>query len=79
MKTVLPGQGFRFDLDGRSLTIEDVVTFSRRSEYASCALSAEAMENIRTTRALTAFFSVVDPLHNERRRTLIRNSFRKRS
>src|SRR5918994_333608 len=52
MKTVLPGQGFRFELDGRSLTIEDVVTFSRRSEYASCDLSAEAVEKIRATRAL---------------------------
>src|ERR671910_33110 len=53
MKTVLPGQGFRFELDGRSLTIEDVVVFSRRSEYASCALSAEAVEKIMATRALT--------------------------
>src|SRR5215204_3775967 len=52
MKTVLPGQGFRFELDGRSLTIEDVVAFSRRSEYASCALSAEAVEKITATRAL---------------------------
>src|ERR687898_294976 len=52
MKTVLPGQGFRFELDGRSLTIEDVVVFSRRSEYASCVLSAEAVGKIRTTRAL---------------------------
>src|SRR5215204_4737960 len=52
MKTVLPGQGFRFELDGRSLTIEDVVVFSRRSEYASCALSAEAVEKIMATRAL---------------------------
>src|ERR671911_8737 len=52
MKTVLPGQGFRFELDGRSLTIDDVVTFSRRSEYASCDLSAEAVEKIRATRAL---------------------------
>ena len=52
MKTVLPGQGFRFELDGRSLTIEDVVAFSRRSENASCDLSAEAVEKIRATRAL---------------------------
>jgi phenylalanine ammonia-lyase len=52
MKTVLPGQGFRFELDGRSLTIEDVVVLSRRSEYASCALSAEAVEKIMATRAL---------------------------
>src|ERR687893_95349 len=52
MKTVLPGQGFRFELDGRSLTIEDVVVLSRRSEYASCALSAEAVEKIIATRAL---------------------------
>src|SRR5215204_3080320 len=52
MKTVLPGQDFRFELDGRSLTIEDVVAFSRRSEYASCALSAEAVEKITATRAL---------------------------
>src|ERR671933_202184 len=52
MKTVLPGQGFRFELDGRSLTIEDVIKFSRRSGDASCALSAEAVEKIRATRAL---------------------------
>jgi phenylalanine ammonia-lyase len=52
MKTVLPGQGFRFELDGRSLTIEDVIKFSRRSGDASCALSDEAVEKIRATRAL---------------------------
>src|SRR5918994_3527558 len=52
MKTVLAGQDFRYELDGRSLTIEDVITLSRRSEYASCALSAEAMEKIRATRDL---------------------------
>src|ERR687884_1664067 len=52
METVLPGQGFRFELDGRSLTIEDVVRFSRRREYGSCVLSAEAVEKIRVTRQL---------------------------
>jgi phenylalanine ammonia-lyase len=52
MKTVLPGQGFRFELDGRSLTIEDVVAFSRRSGDAFCVLSAEAAEKIKATRAL---------------------------
>src|ERR687895_853494 len=52
MKTVLPGQGFRFELDGRSLTIEDVVIISRRNEYASCDLSAEAVGKIMATRAL---------------------------
>ena len=52
MKTVLPGQGFRFELDGRSLTIEDVVAFSRRSGDAFCVLFAEAAEKIKATRAL---------------------------
>src|SRR5918911_4334959 len=52
METILPGQGFRFELDGRSLTIEDVVRFSRRREHGSCVLSAEAVEKIRVTRTL---------------------------
>src|ERR687897_2267850 len=52
MKTVLPGQGFRFELDGRSLTIEDVVAFARRSGDAECALSAESAEKIEATRRL---------------------------
>ena len=52
MKTVLPGQGIRFELDGESLTIDDVVAFSRRIGDASCALSAEAVEKIRATRDL---------------------------
>src|SRR5215216_3497280 len=52
METVLPGQGFRFELDGRSLTIEDVVAFSRRRGDAFCVLSAEAAEKIKATRAL---------------------------
>ena len=50
MKYVLPGTGFRLELDGRSLRIEDVVAFARGD--AKCALSAEAVEKIEATRAL---------------------------
>ena len=52
MKDVLPRTGFRLELDGRSLTIEDVVAFARRSGDAECALSAESAEKIEATRSL---------------------------
>src|ERR671932_57941 len=52
MKDVLPRTGFRLELDGRSLKIEDVVAFARRSGDAECALSAESVERIGATRKL---------------------------
>ena len=52
MKDVLPKTGLRLELDGRSLTIEDVVAFARRSGDAECALSAESAEKIEATRRL---------------------------
>src|SRR5919202_365561 len=52
MKDVLPRTGFRLELDGRSLKIEDVVAFARRSGDAECALSAESAERIEATRKL---------------------------
>jgi histidine ammonia-lyase len=52
MKGVSPRTVFRLELDGRSLTIEDVVAFARRSGDAECALSAESREKIEATRGL---------------------------
>src|SRR5215218_7801067 len=52
MKDVLPRTGFRLELDGRSLTIEEVVAFVRRSGDAECVLSAECAEKIEATRRL---------------------------
>src|SRR5215207_2357490 len=52
MKDVLPKTGLRLELDGRSLTIEDVVAFARRSGDAECTLSAESAEKIEATRRL---------------------------
>jgi phenylalanine ammonia-lyase len=52
MKDVLPETGFRLELDGRSLKIEDVVAFARRSGDVQCALSAESVERIEATHGL---------------------------
>ena len=52
MKGVSPRTRFRLELDGRSLKIEDVVAFARRSADAECALSAESMERIEASREL---------------------------
>ena len=52
MKGVSPRTHFRLELDGRSLKIEHVVAFARRSADAECALSAESMERIEATREL---------------------------
>ena len=52
MKDVLPRTGFQLELDGRSLKIEDVVAFARRSADAQCALSAESAQKIEVTRRL---------------------------
>jgi phenylalanine ammonia-lyase len=52
MKDVLPRTGFRLELDGRSLEIEDLVAFARRSGDTECALSAESAERIEATRRL---------------------------
>ena len=52
MREVLPRTGFRLELDGRSLKIEDVVAFARRSGDAKCVLSAESVEKIEATRRL---------------------------
>jgi len=52
MKDVLPRTSFRLELDGRSLTIEDVVAFARRSGDAECTLSAESAEKIQATQRL---------------------------
>jgi phenylalanine ammonia-lyase len=50
MKDLLPRTDLPLELDGRSLRIEDVVTFARGG--AKCALSGEAAERIEATRAL---------------------------
>src|ERR671933_2085872 len=52
MKDVLPRTGFQLELDGRSLKMEDVVAFARRSADAQCALSAESAQKIEVTRRL---------------------------
>src|SRR5215218_8302115 len=52
MKDVLPRTSFRLELDGRSLTIEDVVAFARRSGDSECTLSAESAEKIQATHRL---------------------------
>ena len=52
MKDILPRTSFRLELDGRSLTIEDVVAFARRSGDAECTLSAESAEEIQATQRL---------------------------
>lgn len=52
MKDVLPRTGFRLELDGRSLRIEDVVAFARGGAGAECVLSAEAVEKIEAARGL---------------------------
>src|ERR687886_552804 len=52
MKGVSPRTRFRLELDGRSLKIEDVVAFARRSADLECTLSAESMERIEATREL---------------------------
>lgn len=50
MKEVLPSTGLPLELDGRSLTIEEVVAFTRGG--VECALSADAAEKIEATRTL---------------------------
>src|SRR5215210_5182592 len=50
MKDVLPRTDLPLELDGRSLTIEDVVAFACGD--AKCALSAESAEKIEATRSL---------------------------
>jgi phenylalanine ammonia-lyase len=50
MKDLLPRTDLPLELDGRSLRIEDVVTFARGG--AKCALSGEAAGKIEATRAL---------------------------
>ncbi|HEX5974438.1 MAG TPA: aromatic amino acid ammonia-lyase, partial [Rubrobacteraceae bacterium] len=50
MKEVLPRTGVPLELDGRSLTIEEVVAFARGG--VECALSAESAEKIEATRTL---------------------------
>ena len=50
MKEVLPSTGLPLELDGRSLTIEEVVAFARGG--VECALSAESAEKIEATRTL---------------------------
>jgi histidine ammonia-lyase len=50
MKEVLPRTGLPLELDGRSLTIEEVVAFARRD--VECALSAESAEKIEAARKL---------------------------
>jgi len=50
MKDILPRTDFRLELDGRSLTIEDVVAFARGG--AECTLSVEAAGKIEATRSL---------------------------
>src|SRR5215217_705750 len=52
MKHALPRTGFRLELDGRSLKIEDLVAFARRSGDAECVLSAESVEKIEATHGL---------------------------
>jgi phenylalanine ammonia-lyase len=52
MKNALPRTDFRLELDGRSLTIEDVVTIARSATDAHCALSAESTEKIEATHRL---------------------------
>ncbi len=52
MRDVLPRTGFRLELDGGSLRIEDVVAFARRRVDAECALSAEAARRVGATREL---------------------------
>ncbi|HET7479224.1 MAG TPA: aromatic amino acid lyase, partial [Rubrobacteraceae bacterium] len=48
----MPRTGFRLELDGRSLKIEDVVAFARGRGDAECILSAESMEKIEASCAL---------------------------
>ena len=50
MKEVLPRTGLPLELDGRSLTIEEVVAFARGG--VECALSAESAEKIEAARTL---------------------------
>src|SRR5829696_3001356 len=50
MKEVLPRTGLPLELDGRSLTIEEVVAFARGG--VECALAAESAKKIEATRAL---------------------------
>jgi phenylalanine ammonia-lyase len=52
MRDVLSGSGLRLELDGRSLTLEDVVSFARRSGEAVCTLSGEAWERVVASCAL---------------------------
>ncbi|TCJ14830.1 aromatic amino acid lyase [Rubrobacter taiwanensis] len=42
----------KFELDGRTLTVEDVVNIARRLKNVECVLSGEALERIEASRAL---------------------------
>ncbi|MBX6763564.1 MAG: aromatic amino acid ammonia-lyase [Rubrobacteraceae bacterium] len=52
MRDVVHGSGLRLELDGRSLTIDDVVAFARREGEAVCTLSDDAWERVEASCAL---------------------------